>query len=271
MTKQDKKTWAINKSTELKSKLDMMIDNAMTDTEAIKKLAAHYRINGLYSYSFYNSLLIAMQGGSIAQSYKNWQKLGRHVVKGEKARIYIYVPIIKTEKAEDVEIGKEKTEKVFLNRYIVKPVFDISQTGGEALEYDHNSDEDMTIDYADLKAKAGNLTSKAIVECITGGARGYVDNEKIAVSSMSNNIDKCKTLIHELAHDTLGHVGSDIETGVKEVEAEAATALVLAYFGIDFELTQSYINGWKDMVANKDDIRRNKIIRTAQKIIDVLK
>ena len=82
----------------LDCKLDKLLDESLVDEAKIKELVAHYSISGLYNYSFYNSILIMLQGGKICQSYKGWQKLDRYVKKGEKSDIVICVPFFKKEK-----------------------------------------------------------------------------------------------------------------------------------------------------------------------------
>lgn len=46
-------------------------------------LRGFYEIPGVYKYSLYNSLLIMLQGGSIALGFERWKSLGRHVKRGE--------------------------------------------------------------------------------------------------------------------------------------------------------------------------------------------
>ena len=104
------------------------------------------------------------------------------------------------------------------------PVFDIKQTEGKELEYDHNSTEEMDIPYTKLADVLAKLTGAEVVEELTGKARGYSDGKRLVVSSMSNDTDKAKTLIHEAAHH-LVHTGdkkaAKVSRAAGEVEAES--------------------------------------------------
>ena len=132
MEKQEKKEWAIEKTKDLRAKLDNLLDESLVDQEKMKEMMNHYRINGLYHYSFVNAMMIYAQGGHLVQSFKKWKELERYVKKGERAHIYIFIPSFK--KIEDKETGEE--EKT-LSYFLLKPVFDVAQTEGKPLEYVH--------------------------------------------------------------------------------------------------------------------------------------
>jgi hypothetical protein len=89
---------------------------------------------------------------------------------------------------------------------------------------------------------------------------------------MSNDADKTKTLLHELAHVLLGHTHPDTrkERATGEVEAEAVTSLILLYFDIDFQLSREYIQSWRN-TAIADDIDKTKILSVTEKIIKNIK
>jgi antirestriction protein ArdC len=250
------------------SKLDGLLDNALSNPDTMKKLSEHYKINGLYNYSFVNSILIAMQGGTIAQSFAKWKSLKRYVKKGEHSNIFIYVPYFR--KVKENKNGQE-VESTRLTGFGTGCVFDIEQTEGEPLKYADNSIENLTMAYADVKNKLSALTSRPISERATGEARGFISDTEIVISNMSNNVDSIKTLIHEIAHDLLGHrqAGKELNSATKEVEAEGSTALVLYYLGIDCELSQAYISSWKQLGAR--EVRKSKMIGVADKIIKAIK
>jgi hypothetical protein len=263
-----KEEWKANKKAEqkaLQNKLSSFLKEAIETKEGMADLTAHYRISGLYNYSFYNSILIHMQGGTIAQSYNKWKKLERTVNKGEKSRIQVLAPMFKKQKLAD------GTEDDRLIGFRLVPVFDVSQTDGKALEYDHNSAEDMDIPYDRIAGVMSKLAGVEVVEEFTGRARGYSDGKKLAVSEMSNDTDKAKTLIHETAHH-LVHTGDKkaekVSYATGEVEAESVAYLVMSYLGLDFELSTKYVAGYKSGISNA---RADLIIRTADKMIKSLK
>ena len=263
MTKKTRgKEYYDNKKEELKKKLDQVLTKTLVSKEEMDKLASHYRITGLYNYSFYNTITIMVQGGTIAQSFHGWKKLKRSVKKGVHSKISIYRPFFK--KVKDEKTGEEKQKLVGFG---LSPVFDIEQTEGEDLKYDHNSQDNIDCSYEGMKAAAVSEWKLEVVEAVTGKARGFTDGKKITISSMSNNTDKVKTLIHEIAHCRMEHVGNSKTSGAKEVEAEGAAYLAMSYVGIDYALSEAYINGWKSKDTNVD---RKLIIKVADEIIKKL-
>ena len=263
-----KTEWIENKNAEkqiLESKLGKFLKDAIETKAGMDELTAHYRISGLYNYSFYNSMLIMVQGGKIAQSFNGWKKLERMVTKGEKSRISVYAPMFLKEKDA---FGIEKDTLI---GFKLVPVFDVKQTTGKALEYDHNSVECMDVAYDKVAKVLTDLTGAKVIETFTGSARGYSDGKIMAVSEMSNDTDKCKTLIHEAVHHML-HTGNEKEEKVSrttmEVEAESTAYLVMSYLGLDFELSKAYVSAYKSGIS---DARHGIIIRSADKIIKALK
>jgi len=264
MNTQDKKAWAIEKAGNLKDRLDDLLKSSLVDPEKMKELTAHYRVSGIYHYSFLNSLLIFCQGGMLAHGFKRWQDLNRHVKKGEKARIYIFTPAFK--RKEDAETG-EKAE--YLAYFLLRPVFDVSQTEGEPLEYVHNSPDTANYSFDELAAKVEALTGLPVVVKPTGRARGYCSPTEIAVNESSNNTDRIKTLFHEAAHALLDHArDTDLARSRKEVEAEAAAYLVLSFLGVDFELSREYVQAYG---ADSAQVDRMEIIKTADRLIKAVR
>lgn len=252
---------------ELEDDLYGLMGQVMNDKSEMDKLTAHYRIGGLYSYSLYNSFLIYMQGGTIAQSFTGWKKLKRFVKKGEHSKISIFVPWFK--KVEEIDrITGKKVEKKKLIKFGIGHVFNIDQTDGEELKYDHNSTDQIKYDYETIKEKMAKQFNVEITEAHTGSARGYTDGKKIVISKMSNNTDKVKTLIHEIAHVALDHVSKKEDRAVGELEAEGATYIVQSFLGMEFDLSEAYIKNW-NTTGRKANIKRT--IGTADKIIKVFK
>jgi len=249
----------------LENQLGSFLKEAIETKGGMDSLTAHYRISGLYNYSFFNSLLINMQGGTIAQSFNKWKAIKRMVNKGEKGKIKIFRPMFKKEKDAN---GKDEQKLI---GFKLAPVFDLKQTDGEPLEYDHNSAECMDVTYKKVAKVLGDLTGAEVAEELTGNARGYSDGTKIVVSQMSNDTDKTKTLIHEAAHH-LVHTGKDkaesVGPATMEVEAESVAYLVLSYLGLDYDLSKNYVQAYKGGIRHA---RHGLIIRTSDKIIKALK
>jgi len=272
-SREDRIEWAKENQERIEDKMKKFVDAAVMDPAKIKEIADHYRIMGLYDYSFLNSCLIKAQGGTICQSFKKWQELGRNVMKGQKAGIYIWRPFTYQKKNADktdaqntkknTDEGDDETRTFFR----LVPIFDVTQTEGEELKYQHNSEGEAPAEYKELKAKLGRICTIPIKEKITGESRGYCSKTEIAVSSMSNNTDKLHTLIHEVAHHKLGHL--DTGSGpynVNEVEAETVAHFVCEYLNIEYKLSKQYVGGWK-MYGGAEKIRYKKIFQVADQII----
>jgi antirestriction protein ArdC len=265
-----KTEWIANAKAEKKTlevKLESFIKEALNSKVDMDALMAHYRISGLYGYSLKNSILIKIQGGTIAQSFAKWKKLERCVNKGEKGKIKVFVPMFK----KDVDPMTGKKEETLVG-FKLMPVFDIKQTSGKELTYDHNSTENTTVSYEDVKTVLEGLAGVKAIETYTGTARGWSDGKVMAVSSMSNDVDKIKTLVHEYAHHVL-HTAKDMEKSKlsregKEVEAESVAHLVCSYLGLDYELSAGYVQGYK---AGIKEMRSGKVVFQADKVIKALK
>mgnify|MGYP000061800257 FL=1 len=80
--------------------------------------------------SFSNQMLILAQGGTYCLGYRQWEGLGRHVVKGAKS-IKIFGYSTKRIVEVDETTGEESTSSRVI--YPVLSVFDVSDTEGEPL------------------------------------------------------------------------------------------------------------------------------------------
>lgn len=274
-TIEEKKAYFKEKSDKLKVQLDTFLKNAIENKDGFEELAKHYRISGLYQYSFKNSLMIVSQGGTIAQSYDNWTKLNRYVKKEQKSYISVFTPFtlyfrngVKISQKEAKKYPENEIKKIV--KFNLKPVFDVSQTDGEPLQYDHNSVEVVSdTSFEAIKKACETLTGAKVIEEITGFARGWSDGKVMAVSSMSNNTDKVKTLLHEVAHHIM-HTspkakakGEKLSGDTKEVEAESVSYMVLSMLGIDYSLADKYVASYKQGI---NDSRSSMIIKVAENI-----
>jgi antirestriction protein ArdC len=256
---------------DLKDKIDTLLDGALVDQDKMRDLMAHYRVTGLYHYSLLNSIMIQIQGGTLAQSYKSWQALGRQVKKGEKARISIWRPGTRSTKAETADDSETETSAAGAAHsgrpvFWLCKVFDVSQTDGEPLKYEHNTAVPEGFDPAQF-LQAAEALGYPVAEEPLAGPRGYTDGRRIVLSAFSNSVDKTKTLFHELGHCLLKHVGSSEYSDsrdAKEVEAEIVASLCCSFFGVTYDLSAAYIEGYK---SGKDKIHKTRCIKAAQTII----
>jgi hypothetical protein len=79
------------------------------------------------SWSWRNQLIVALHGHADARGFRQWEQVGRHVRKGEKA-FYILSPCVKTVVSQ--ETGEAKK---LLYGFRGTPVFGLDQTQGQPL------------------------------------------------------------------------------------------------------------------------------------------
>jgi len=82
-------------------------------------------------WSWSNQLLAALAGSADARGYRQWQEVGRHVKKGEKA-FPILVPLCGKVREQDPDMGEER-EWSFVYGFTSAPVFGVEQTEGDPL------------------------------------------------------------------------------------------------------------------------------------------
>lgn len=180
------------------------------------------QISSAYSrfwpYSFNNCLLLRLQGaeGPVA-SFKRWQELGRHVLKGSKAKVIVR-PITVTKKNDDGEV-----ESRFTRFKPVRGAFDYKDTEGEELPPVEIPDWSEPLALTTLEIQ------RVPFELIDGNIQGYSFERKVAINPVAENPNK--TLFHELGHVVLGHTEPEAHAeyvqhrGLKEFQAETTAFL----------------------------------------------
>ena len=83
------------------------------------------------SWSWSNQLLTALAGYSDARSYRDWQKVGRQVKKGEKS-FHILEPCPRTFTKRDADTGEERKVTI-IKGFKAGPRFGVEQTEGDPL------------------------------------------------------------------------------------------------------------------------------------------
>jgi antirestriction protein ArdC len=211
-----------------------------------------------HAYSLGNILLILWQKPTATRvaGYRTWQKMNRHVRKGEKA-ISILAPCVYSDKTDPTKT------RIFFKTVCV---FDISQTEGEPLpEIDWRTTEQN----AELQ-----LALTAFVES-NGWQVAYTDGLEGAEGSCqysSKTINLLKdtgtsTLIHEIGHMLLHEDHNEMSREDKETEAESVAFVVCTHFGIE-TAAPMYLAGWSE--PNKFKEHADRIIKTAHKIIECI-
>ena len=249
-----------------------------------------------HNYSFNNTMLIAMQrpDATLVTSYKNWQSMGRQVMKGEKGITIIAPAPYKKMKEKEVldenqrpimgTDGKPKTEQVEVTvpHFKAVTVFDIAQTSGEPIQT--LAPELLTAAVQDFDSFMQAIQKISPVPIrfdeIAGNANGYYHNadKEIVIKKGLSESQTLKTAIHETAHaklhdrEIMESLGVEKDRLTKEVEAESVAYCVCSSFDLDTsDYSFPYIAGWsssremKEMKASMDVIRK-----TAGEMIDQL-
>lgn len=249
-----------------------------------------------HNYSFNNTMLIAMQrpDATLVTSYKNWQSMGRQVMKGEKGITIIAPTPYKKMKEKEVldenqrpimgTDGKPKTEQVEVTvpHFKAVTVFDIAQTSGEPIQT--LAPELLTAAVQDFDSFMQAIQKISPVPIrfdeIDGNANGYYHNadKEIVIKKGLSESQTLKTAIHETVHaklhdkEIMESLGVEKDRLTKEVEAESVAYCVCSSFGLDTsDYSFPYIAGWsssremKEMKASMDVIRK-----TAGEMIDQL-
>ena len=200
-----------------------------------------------HSYSFNNTLLIAMQGGQLVAGYNKWRDdFHRNVKKGEKA-IKILAPAPFKAKKEVPKLdaqgkpvigrdGKPVTEvqEVQVPAFKIVSVFDVSQTEGEPLP--SLGVEELTggvEQYQDF-FKALEQTSPVPIgfEDIPGGSHGYYHlmEKRIAIQEGMSELQTVKTAIHEIAHSKLHALDPEATPAEQAARPDSRTREVQALY-----------------------------------------
>lgn len=265
----------------------------------------------MWRYSGGNVALLMMQMAqrgpvqpALVAGYKEWERHGRYVIKGERA-LYVIAPrTARISTAEEAVHGPAMGERaqaepgdgITRSRIVGwrgQAVFDVSQTEGEPLLVPIPSQQETPRDvdvytglWESLTAVARKARYNTVVsEAQAGLADGYTDHARrlISVGSWLEAEDRIATLAHELAHaslhvpgDAIGALyGSSAEhRGLAEIEAESVAYVVLRAHDIDRgPQSAAYLAGWSDAVleAEADSILRCTHDRKPMSRVDVAK
>jgi len=226
---------------------DRLLDVLAEGIEALTtsdRWRAHLEVQGrFHHYSFNNALLIGAQDPAATRvaGFATWKRLGRMVIKGERA-IWILAPMI-GRRTRDAD-GEER-RPIYGFRPVA--VFDIAQTEGDALpEVCRNLEgEDPASWFAALRARAERLGYAVEPAELPGRMNGDCTYglRRIRIESRNDPAQRVKTLAHELAHAVLHETVAD--SALAELEAESTAFLVCRSLGLDSgEYSFGYVAGW---------------------------
>lgn len=242
-------------------------------------------------YSINNTLLARSQyqGALGVASYKDFQKIGYQIQKGEKA-IYIFAPQFQKAFIDENNVKKpvkyaKKAEKQAIKNGQLKlssdivgyrrvPVFDITQTNCPAEDYpklypNRPENFDFKGTAEDLQAFSQALHQYAKeknIEVSLGktdsAAKGFYvpETNEIVLKDTLTPEAKVKVLLHELAHaemhnhQQMASKSDDLKIlNVIEYQAEMTAYVVSHYIGIDSaDYSQKYLASWTKKEVDND-------------------
>lgn len=243
----------------------------------------------LWRYSGGNVALLMMQMAqrgtdetTLVAGYKDWERHGRIVVKGEHA-LWVIAP--RTARVQQIlmpdgthkrmPVGEslphgatDEGKKTLITGWRGQAVFDVSQTEGTPLLVPRA----VAPSAADAAALWDSLTQVAadhgfrvdLTEAQYGLTSGFTDFSKhqVQVGAWLNSEERTAVLAHELGHVLLHGPDDDVgrlygrsvdHRGLAEVEAESVAYTVLRAHGIDRgPQSASYLAGWADAVIETE-------------------
>ena len=239
-------------------------------------------LSRFHNYSFNNILLAWCQNHNISRlaSYQTWKKQKMQVRKGEKA-IKILCPIpykYHAERNRTNEDGEIEKEIITINgvRFRLGNVFDISQCDGELDSIvkvpTDNSEElhravQQLMDSEDQIMYDPDLTGSS--------ANGFFSpvTGEIHIKEGMSDLQTFRCILHEQAHSLL-HGEDDakeLERGIKEIEAEAASYLCCSALGFPQTICYStgYLAGWSESRTTRELLQSvSRIEKCARGILD---
>ena len=267
------------KTKEALAKIETALQNISTNDDWLQYLAFQAKF---YRYSARNVLLIRAQNpeARYVKGYKAWRELDRFVKKGAKG-IAILAPCIKKveeyeEPADKSEYQDKKGEKVTKNvlcGFTVKYVFDIADTDGSdehipilVKGLSGDGEEERTL-YERLRAVISQeYTVKEVIGiAANGNAKGSYNRVSgtISIRGDLEAVQKCKTILHELAHavDFNLHPDEDIPRNKRELIAESVAFVLSSRLGLDVSrYSTGYIKSWmkdeNELISVADTVQR---------------
>lgn len=301
---------------ELESRVHDLVDSfrdSDTFKDYLSKMSEFNRTceKYLHHYSPNNLLYIMIQDPTarLVGSATAWRKMGRFVNKGEHSHIQVWAPIkeavmrnklddngqpiLKEDGTPEREPARDENGRVvyrFSGRFTLKPVFDISQTGGEPLPELAQELKNPVDHYADYEKAIREASPLPIYfsdapeaeKLPLGEAKGVCSfrDKMIVVKAGMSQEHTLKTMVHEVTHakfhspDKLKAVLADDKEGLSknaiEVQAECTAFVVCDHFGMDTsDYSIPYIMSWgEDRKLTPLTNSLDAILKASREIID---
>jgi len=246
------------------------IEGGKSDT-----LKAYLKAMGrFHRYSVGNAILIQLQkpDATHVAGFRAWQRLGRHVKKGEHG-IAIMAPVVYRRKTQTDDSEEDKdTDGGIVTTFKTTYVFDISQTDGKPLPEFARAQGDpggclerLEGFVADRAIKLERRESLRMAEGISMGGTILLKASLVPAEEFS-------VLVHELSHELMHYDEGTRpqEKTVREAEAEAVAYVVCQGIGLDVNTASSdYIQLYD---GDKKTLMQSleRIQRTAAEILEAV-
>ena len=223
---------------------------------------------GFYQYSLLNQCIAAYEyyattgrQAELFQTYSRWKAHDRYVKRGERG-VHMIRPVKYTVEVEDEDGNITEEEKLTFKPFVV---FDIQSTGGKPLVDNDLIKGKSAMSYEEIKSVVEKefkvVSSPLEIE------RGATNGEWIRISDKSSENYKISTILHEVAHNKLGHFKNHMETSRAELEAECCAYIVTTLLGLDNQKSRLYIVNWNPKDAQEIVKQRaTLILKTAEDI-----
>lgn len=241
---------------------------------------------GFTNYSFLNRLAIMAQrpDATAVAGYRAWQAKGYQVRKGETAirilgPVTRRVPLLDTSGRPVLNSAGQPRETRRIVGVKPVPVFDINQTDGppapeapSPVLLSGQAPPGLWDSLAELVIQEGYRLERG--DC--GGANGVTSFAERYVR-VRDDVDEAmavRVLAHELGHvllaDPTTAEGIVDCRGVREVEAESVSFMVVGAHGLDAsQYTFRYVTGWASQAAG--NLTPEQVVRaTGQRVIDTV-
>ena len=233
------------KQDELRKVAREALEKLICDVEAgISETLKQYltAMDRFHRYSVGNAILIQLQkpDATHVAGFRAWQRLDRHVKKGEHG-IAIIAPVVWRRKARPDDSDKDKDEDEILSTFKTAYVFDISQTEGKPLPEFARAQGDPGAYLERLKRFVSDRGIKLERHESLRIAEGVSIGGTILLKACLAPAEEFSVLVHELAHETLHQDPSNRpkEKTIREAEAEAVAYVVCEGIGLDVNTASS--------------------------------
>jgi hypothetical protein len=200
-------------------------------------------------WSWGNQMIVALNGYSEARGFRQWQEVGRHVKKGERA-IYILAPCVKKFETEGDDGTTEEHLAVYGFRSVA--VFGLEQTDGAPLPVD----EEAAAWLADLPLREVAESWGIKIQTYDGAEGGRLGFYSTAGDRIGLGVRNLDVWSHELVHAADSRNVGGLKPGQhvdQEVVAQLGAAILLTLVGrpadADLGHTWEYIESYAGKTA----------------------